>query len=85
MTVRGKKGSVQVTADEGPRRGSSLETLGKLRPVFRAGGVVTAGNSSPLSDGAAALVLASADAVERHGLTPGRGSWSAPAPVSRRT
>src|SRR5271169_4021051 len=58
------------TADEGPRRDSSLESLGRLKPAFRSAGVVTAGNSSPLSDGAAALVLASSRAVERHGLTP---------------
>ena len=70
VAVPGKKETVEVTVDEGPRRGSSLETLGRLRSVFRSGGVVTAGNSSPLSDGAAALVLASADAVDRHGLTP---------------
>ena len=70
VAVRGKKETVEVAADEGPRRGSSLDTLGKLSTIFRSGGVVTAGNSSPLSDGAAALVLASADAVERHGLTP---------------
>ncbi|MGK5681770.1 thiolase family protein [Actinoplanes sp. URMC 104] len=59
-----------VTADEIPRRGSTLEKLGKLKPVFRDGGVVTAASSSPLSDGAAALVVASAEAVERYGLTP---------------
>jgi len=59
-----------LTADEIPRRGSSLEKLGKLRPVFRAGGVVTAASSSPLSDGAAALIVASREAVERYGLTP---------------
>ncbi len=70
VAVPGKKGATTVTADEGPRPGSSMESLAKLKPVFRSGGVVTAGNSSPLSDGAAALVLASADAVERHGLTP---------------
>ncbi len=56
--------------DEGPRRGGSLEKLASLRTVFRDGGVVTAGSSSPLSDGAAAVVLASEDAVRRHGLTP---------------
>ena len=66
----GRKETTTVTRDEGPRPGSSMESLGTLKPVFRKGGVVTAGNSSPLSDGAAALVLASADAVERHGLTP---------------
>ncbi|GGL15679.1 thiolase family protein [Mangrovihabitans endophyticus] len=59
-----------VAVDETPRRGTSLEKLAGLRPVFRSGGVVTAGSSSPLSDGAAALVVASAEAVERYGLTP---------------
>jgi acetyl-CoA acetyltransferase family protein len=59
-----------VTTDEIPRRGSTLEKLGGLRPAFRAGGVVTAGSSSPLSDGAAALVVASKEAVERYGLVP---------------
>jgi acetyl-CoA acetyltransferase family protein len=70
VLVRGKKDTVEVTADEGPRRGSTTETLGRLKPVFRAGGIVTAGNSSQLSDGASALVLASGAAVERHGLAP---------------
>jgi 3-oxoadipyl-CoA thiolase len=59
-----------VSADEGPRPDTSIERLGKLRTVFRDGGVVTAGSSSPLSDGAAALVVASEAAVKRHGLTP---------------
>jgi 3-oxoadipyl-CoA thiolase len=59
-----------VTVDEGPRRATTLEKLGQLRTVFRKDGIVTAGSSSPLSDGAAALVLASEAAVERLGLTP---------------
>jgi acetyl-CoA acetyltransferase family protein len=59
-----------VSADEGPRADTSIERLAKLPTVFRSGGVVTAGSSSPLSDGAAALVVASESAVERHGLTP---------------
>jgi 3-oxoadipyl-CoA thiolase len=59
-----------VTVDEGPRRSTTLEKLGRLKTVFRADGIVTAGSSSPLSDGAAALVLASEAAVERYGLTP---------------
>jgi 3-oxoadipyl-CoA thiolase len=59
-----------VSADEGPRPDTSIERLGTLKTVFRDGGVVTAGSSSPLSDGAAALVVASGAAVERHGLTP---------------
>ncbi|MFJ6655874.1 thiolase family protein [Streptomyces sp. NPDC091377] len=60
----------EVTRDEGPRPGTTLEKLGRLRTVFRADGIVTAGSASPLSDGAAALVVASAQAVERYGLTP---------------
>ncbi|HEY8373574.1 MAG TPA: thiolase family protein [Pseudonocardiaceae bacterium] len=63
-----KDGEVRV--DEGPRRTTTLEKLGALRPVFRRNGIVTAGSSSPLSDGAAAIVVASAEAVERYGLTP---------------
>jgi acetyl-CoA acetyltransferase family protein len=58
------------TVDEGPRRSTTLDKLATLRPAFRADGIVTAGSSSPLSDGAAALVLASEDAVARLGLTP---------------
>ncbi|MEO3885593.1 thiolase family protein [Nonomuraea sp. B5E05] len=60
----------EVTADEGPRPDTSMERLAKLRTIFRAGGVVTAGSSSPLSDGAAAVVVAGEEAVRRHGLTP---------------
>ncbi|MEV6537697.1 thiolase family protein [Streptomyces sp. NPDC051665] len=60
----------EVTRDEGPRPGTTLEKLGSLRTIFREGGIVTAGSSSPLSDGAAALVVASGAAVQRHGLTP---------------
>ncbi|HWL36216.1 MAG TPA: thiolase family protein [Frankiaceae bacterium] len=59
-----------VETDEGPRPGSSLEKLASLKPVFRPDGVVTAGSSSPLSDGAAALLVVSEAAVERYGLTP---------------
>ncbi|MET9460808.1 acetyl-CoA C-acyltransferase [Streptomyces canus] len=60
----------EMTEDEGPRPTTTLEKLSSLRTVFRPDGIVTAGNSSPLSDGAAALVVASGAAVERHGLTP---------------
>ncbi|MEO7015487.1 MAG: thiolase family protein [Leifsonia sp.] len=59
-----------VTADEGIRRDTSAEALAALRPVVAGGSVVTAGNSSPLNDGASALVVASGEAVERYGLTP---------------
>jgi len=63
-------GGGAVTADEGPRADTSLERLAKLKPAFRDGGVVTAGSASPLSDGAAAVIVASEEAVKRHGLTP---------------
>jgi 3-oxoadipyl-CoA thiolase len=68
VAVPVKDGSVGT--DEIPRRDTTLERLGKLRSVFRAGGVVTAGSSSPLSDGAAVVVVAGAEAVQRYGLTP---------------
>jgi 3-oxoadipyl-CoA thiolase len=61
---------VTVAADEGPRPDSSLEALAKLKPAFADGGSVTAGNSSPLNDGAAALVLMSAPEASRRGLRP---------------
>jgi len=63
-------GDTAVVADEGPRADTSLERLAKLKPVFAADGTVTAGNSSPLNDGAAAVLLASEEGVARHGLTP---------------
>ncbi|MFD5080523.1 thiolase family protein [Streptomyces sp. NPDC058371] len=63
-------GDGEVSRDEGPRPSTTLEKLGSLRTVFRRDGIVTAGSSSPLSDGAAALVIASKDAVDRYGLTP---------------
>jgi acetyl-CoA acyltransferase len=60
----------EVSRDEGPRRDTSLEKLAALRPAFREGGTVTAGNSSPLNDGAAALLLVSGDFARAHGLRP---------------
>jgi acetyl-CoA acyltransferase len=59
-----------ATNDEGPRADSSIEGLAKLKPVFRAGGSVTAGNSSQMSDGAGAVLLASEQAIKDYGLTP---------------
>jgi len=56
--------------DEGPRRDTSLEALGKLRPAFHTAGTVTAGNSSQMSDGAAAVVVMSADRAKALGLAP---------------
>ncbi len=68
LMQRGKP--VEITQDEGIRADTTMESLGKLRPAFSRDGVLTAGNSSQLSDGAAMLLLASEAAVERHGLTP---------------
>ena len=59
-----------VEQDEGPRADTSAEGLAKLRPVFRNGGSVTAGNSSQMSDGAAGVLLASEQAIKDYGLTP---------------
>jgi 3-oxoadipyl-CoA thiolase len=71
VPVAQKKGEAELFGrDECVRADASLDSLGKLRPVFKQGGSVTAGNSSPLNDGAAALMLASAEAVEAAGLTP---------------
>ncbi|NMG74255.1 acetyl-CoA C-acyltransferase [Aromatoleum diolicum] len=73
--VPGEGGAVRVVervadTDEGPRADASLESLGKLKPVFAARGSVTAGNSSQMSDGAGAVLLMSEAAVKRHGVTP---------------
>ncbi len=71
VEVPGPKGQVQVVdTDEGPRRDTSLEQLARLRPVFRPGGTVTAGNASSLNDGAAAVLLMRRETAERLGLRP---------------
>jgi acetyl-CoA C-acetyltransferase len=59
-----------VAADDGPRRGSTLEKLAELEPAFKPGGRVTAGNSCPLNDGAAAVVVTSAEKARELGLEP---------------
>ncbi|MCS7059167.1 MAG: acetyl-CoA C-acyltransferase [Meiothermus sp.] len=68
VTIRGQ--TTLVNADEGPRPDTSLEALAKLKPVFRPGGSVTAGNSSSLNDGAAAVLLVSDAYARAHGLRP---------------
>ncbi|MBD2125037.1 thiolase family protein [Microcoleus sp. FACHB-1] len=70
IKVETKQGTQLVDNDEGIRPNTTLESLTKLRPAFKPDGVLTAGNSSPLSDGAAALILASSSALERYGLKP---------------
>ena len=66
----GKAGPIVVDKDEHPRPETTLEQLAKLKTFVRSPGTLTAGNASGVNDGAAALILASEDAVKRHGLTP---------------
>ncbi len=70
VTVKTRKGETVVEADEGPRRDTSLERLAKLRSAFKEGGSVTAGNSSSLNDGAAAVMVVSAEYAKANGLEP---------------
>ncbi len=70
VEVPGRKQSVTVSADESPRADTTLEALGKLRPVFVKEGTVTAGNAPGLNDGGAALVVASLAFAKAHGLAP---------------
>jgi acetyl-CoA acyltransferase len=70
VTVKTRKGETLVEADEGPRRDTSLEKLGKLKPAFESEGTVTPGNSSSLNDGAAAVLVVSKAYAEAHGLEP---------------
>ncbi len=65
-----RKGTTLFAADEHPRPQTTLETLGKLAPVFKKDGVVTAGNASGICDGAAALVVATEDYAKQHNLKP---------------
>ena len=76
VEVKGKKGSVIVDTDEGPRAGTTMETLGKLRPAFKKDGIVTAGNSSGINDGAAAVVVMSEEKAKELGVTP-MATWVA--------
>jgi len=71
VEIPGRKGQVTVVdTDEGPRGDTSLESLAKLKPAFKEGGKVTAGNASTLNDGAAAVVVASRAYAEKHKLVP---------------
>ncbi len=97
VVVPHRRGDITVEADEYPRHGTTAETLAKLRPAFAKDGTVTAGNASGINDGAAALVLMTADEAARRGISPlGRiVSWatagvdpalmgSGPIPASRK-
>ncbi len=71
VELKGRKSEVTLfETDEGPRRDASLESLTRLKPAFRPDGRVTAGNSSTLNDGAAAVVISSRAYAEAHGLAP---------------
>ncbi|MSP59042.1 MAG: acetyl-CoA C-acetyltransferase [Myxococcales bacterium] len=70
VELKGKKGTTQFLVDEHPRPQTTGEVLAKLAPVFKKDGVVTAGNASGISDGAAALLVCSREAGERHGWKP---------------
>lgn len=65
-----KKGEIMFDTDEHPRPGTTSESLAKLKPLFKKGGTVSAGNASGISDGAGAIIVASEDAVQKHGLKP---------------
>jgi acetyl-CoA C-acetyltransferase len=97
FTIATRKGDILVDADEYIRAGTTLEALAKLKPAFSKDGTVTAGNASGINDGAAVVVLMSADDAKARGLTPlGRiASWatagvdpsimgSGPIPASRK-
>ncbi len=68
FTIKGRKGDTVVDTDEGVRSDTSAEALAKLNPIFKSDGVVTPGNSSQLSDGAAALMVCSRSFAEEHSL-----------------
>ncbi|MDH3739381.1 MAG: acetyl-CoA C-acetyltransferase, partial [Alphaproteobacteria bacterium] len=70
VTIKTRREEIVFDADEYPRAGTTAETLGKLRPAFDKEGTVTAGNASGINDGAAALVLMSADEAAKRGVAP---------------
>ena len=70
VTISTRKGEVTVAADEYPKHGTTVEILAKLRPAFAKNGTVTAGNAAGINDGAAALVLMTADEAERRAIEP---------------
>ena len=70
VVIHGRKRDMVVDTDEGPRPGTTIETLAKLPPAFKQDGIVTAGNSSGINDGAAAVILISEDKAKALGLAP---------------
>ena len=84
IIIKSRKETVELASDEGIQDGTTPESLAKLRPAFTKDGVLTAGNCSQITDGAATILLASGDAVEKYGLTPLAkvlgGSWAGGTP-----
>ncbi|WP_448208402.1 acetyl-CoA C-acetyltransferase [Azospirillum sp. sgz302134] len=70
VTIKGRKGDIIVSDDEYPKHGTTAESLAKLRPAFAKDGTVTAGNASGINDGAAALVLMTAENAAKRGVAP---------------
>ena len=70
VTVKVKKAEVEVLQDEGPRPGTTVETLAKLKPAFKKDGIVTAGNASGINDGAAAVVVMTEEKAKELGVKP---------------
>jgi acetyl-CoA C-acetyltransferase len=71
VTIPQRKGDPKIIdTDEGPRADTTLEALKKLRPAFKEGGTITAGNASSINDGAAAVVVMSKTAADKHGIKP---------------
>ena len=70
VSIKGRKATTIFERDEGPRQDTTLEKLATLRPVFRSGGTVSAGNSSSLNDGASALLIMTSERAKELGLTP---------------
>ena len=76
VEVKGKKGVTIVDTDEGPRPGTTVEILAKLKPAFKKDGIVTAGNASGINDGAAAVVVMSEEKAKELGVKP-MATWVA--------
>jgi acetyl-CoA C-acetyltransferase len=70
VTVKSRRGDTVVDTDEHPKHGTTSEVLAKLRPAFDKNGTVTAGNASGINDGAAAVVLMTAEMAQRRGIKP---------------
>lgn len=70
IEIKGKKGVETISSDENPRANAAIGDMQKLKPVFKEGGLVTAGSASGISDGAASLLVASESAVKEQGLQP---------------